>query len=61
MALDAMSQLDAPANEEVVKQGSDGNHFYVVENGTLEVIVDGKKVGQELGPGTDPEALANWR
>lgn len=41
----------------VIRQGDPGDHFYVVEQGTLEIFVKGKngeqtKVGSTLGPGS---------
>lgn len=40
----------------VIRQGESGDHFYVVQSGTLEIYVKGKdgeqnKVGNTLGPG----------
>jgi CRP-like cAMP-binding protein len=40
----------AAAGEAVVRQGEDGDCFYVVESGRLEVLVDGRPV-REHGPG----------
>ena len=40
----------------VIRQGESGDHFYVVQSGTLDIFVKGKdgeptKVGNTLGPG----------
>jgi CRP-like cAMP-binding protein len=47
----------------VIRQGENGDHFYVVESGSLEIFVRGKdgnesKVGSTLGPGSSFGELA---
>lgn len=32
------------ANEEIIRQGDEGDNFYVVDSGSFDVYVDGKKV-----------------
>ncbi|KAL7063568.1 hypothetical protein AAHC03_01896 [Spirometra sp. Aus1] len=48
--IDAMYERKVEAGEEVIKQNEDGDNFYVIENGTFDIIVDKgdgpKKVGQ---------------
>lgn len=41
----------------VIKQGDVGDFFYIVEEGTLEFLVDGQKVG-DAGPGSSFGELA---
>ena len=47
---DSLEPVRVPAGQEVVRQGEGGDRFYPVEEGTLDVAVDGGRV-QELGPG----------
>jgi MFS family permease len=47
---DSLEPVRVPAGQEVVRQGEGGDRFYLVEEGTLDVAVDGGRV-QELGPG----------
>lgn len=47
----------------VIRQGESGDHFYVVESGSLEIFVRGKdgheaRVGAPLGPGASFGELA---
>jgi len=46
----ALADVPAPAGEEIVRQGEAGDRFYLIEDGTLDVYVDGK-LTQSLGPG----------
>jgi CRP-like cAMP-binding protein len=41
---------EAPAGSDVVRQGEQGETFYIVESGRLATLVDGTLVN-ELGPG----------
>jgi MFS family permease len=47
---DRMTEVRAGAGEEIVRQGEPGELFYVIDEGTLEVTVDGKPA-HELGRG----------
>jgi MFS family permease len=47
---DRLTEVRAPAGEEIVRQGAPGDLFYVIEDGTVEVSVDGQP-GHELGRG----------
>ncbi len=47
---DRMREVRASAGEEIVRQGEPGDLFYVIEEGTVEVAVDGRPA-HELGPG----------
>ncbi len=47
---DRMTEVRASAGEEIVRQGEPGDLFYVIEDGTLEVAVDGRPA-HELGRG----------
>src|SRR5512133_1940825 len=46
----SLDEVRVPAGHEVVRQGEAGDRFYLVEQGTLDVSVDGRP-GQRLGPG----------
>mmetsp|Transcript_26630 Transcript_26630/g.44501 ORF Transcript_26630/g.44501 Transcript_26630/m.44501 type:complete len:693 (-) Transcript_26630:350-2428(-) len=55
--VDAFESKEVAGDVFVIKQGDSGDHFYVVQSGTLEIYVkhkDGKetKVGSTLGPGS---------
>jgi MFS family permease len=47
---DRMTEVRASAGEEIVRQGEPGDLFYVIEDGTVEVAVDGRPA-HELGRG----------
>jgi CRP-like cAMP-binding protein len=38
------------AGDEIVRQGEPGDRFYVIDSGSVEVVVDGRP-GASLGPG----------
>jgi MFS family permease len=46
----SLDEVRVPAGHQVVRQGETGDRFYLVEQGTLDVSVDGRP-GQQLGPG----------
>jgi MFS family permease len=46
----AVEEVTGPAGEEIVRQGDRGDRFYLIDDGALEVYVDGELV-QSLGPG----------
>jgi MFS family permease len=47
---EALEAVRVGAGEEVVRQGEPGDRFYLVEDGTLDVAIDGRPA-QQLGPG----------
>jgi MFS family permease len=47
---ESLDEVRVPAGQEIVRQGESGDRFYLVDEGTLEVSVDGQPV-QSLGPG----------
>jgi MFS family permease len=47
---DALEEVRAPAADEIVRQGDAGDRFYLIKDGTLDVVIDEKLV-QSLGPG----------
>jgi MFS family permease len=47
---DGLMQVRAAAGEQIIRQGDRGDRFYVIEDGTVEVSVDGQPP-RELGPG----------
>lgn len=55
--VDAFESREVAADTFVIRQGEPGDHFYVVQTGTLDIFVRGKngeqaKVGTTLGPGS---------
>jgi MFS family permease len=46
----ALDEMRVPAGEEIVRQGETGDRFYLIDEGTTDVSVDGRPV-QTLGPG----------
>jgi CRP-like cAMP-binding protein len=46
-----VAQLSVPAGSDIVRQGEDGDCFYVVKSGIADVIVDGFCVGSVAGGG----------
>ena len=52
LAVDAMAPKDAPEGFFILKQGASGDDFFVLEEGTVEFRVDGKKVGSANAPAT---------
>jgi MFS family permease len=47
---DGLMEVRAPAGEQIIRQGDRGDRFYVIEDGTVEVSVDGRPP-RALGPG----------
>jgi MFS family permease len=47
---EALAEVRVGTGEEVVRQGEPGDRFYLVEDGTLDVVIDGRPA-QQLGPG----------
>jgi MFS family permease len=45
-----LERIRLPAGHDVFRQGDSGDHFYIVAEGDVEVMVDGRSVGA-LGPG----------
>jgi CRP-like cAMP-binding protein len=43
-------EVDVPAGKVLAQQGTFGDQFFVIEEGTAEVVRDGERLG-ELGPG----------
>ncbi len=46
-----VAQMSVPAESDIVRQGEDGDRFYVVKSGIADVIVDGFCVGSVAGGG----------
>jgi len=55
-----MMPVEFAAGDTVIRQGDDGEHFYVVESGRLEVTVDGQP-RPPLGPGDSFGEIAMMR
>jgi MFS family permease len=43
----AMVSVQVAAGEDVVRQGDEGDRFYVIDDGEVEVLVDGRHVGYQ--------------
>ena len=55
--VDAFEMKEVDADQYVIKQGDSGDHFYVVQTGSLDIFVKSKegestKVNSPLGPGS---------
>ncbi|KAH3685421.1 hypothetical protein WICPIJ_003606 [Wickerhamomyces pijperi] len=53
----ALKEVKLPANTEVIKQGDEGDYFYIVEEGSVDFYVNGAKVNNS-GPGSSFGELA---
>ena len=53
--IDAFGTANFEADDVVIKQGDDGDMFYVVEEGKLDVMVSSADVDRELGTSSDRE------
>ncbi len=56
--VDAFSSEEIQAGADVIKQGEDGENFYVVERGSLDIYLGENKVGAPYAPGTSFGELA---
>ncbi len=45
-----LDAVGAAAGEDIIRQGEDGDRFFVIDEGRVEVLVDGRRVREE-GPG----------
>lgn len=50
MLIDAMEMFEVPVGAVIIKQGTTGDYFYVLYEGTVSFLVDKKHVGS-IGPG----------
>ena len=48
--VDAMKMKLAHRTDSIIVEGTDGDMFYVLESGTCDVVVNGKRV-KEVSPG----------
>jgi MFS family permease len=54
----SLDRVDVAAGEDVFRQGDDGDRFFVIADGTVDVVRDGQKVGVlERGDGFGEVAL----
>lgn len=56
--VDAFDLVEFEAGQEVIRQGDQGDNFYVVESGRLDVYLGDLKVGSQLSEGTSFGELA---
>lgn len=56
--VDAFEKQEVTVGSNVITQGESGDHFYVIEQGSLDIFVGGIKVGNPLGPGAGFGELA---
>lgn len=57
MLIKAMQMQQAKKGETIIKQGEQGDFFYILESGTITFVADGKDVGS-CGPGASFGELA---
>jgi len=50
--IDAMFERDVEIGTEIIKQGDEGDFFYVVDSGEFEILVNGKKVASSSAGGS---------
>lgn len=55
--IDAMFEKRIPRNVELIRQGDDGDYFYVIDSGRFQVLKDGRPI-VELGTGESFGELA---
>ncbi|KAH3667851.1 hypothetical protein WICMUC_005251 [Wickerhamomyces mucosus] len=55
--INALKEVEVPANTDVIKQGDEGDYFYIVEKGLVNFYVNGNKVNNS-GPGSSFGELA---
>ncbi|OWB84053.1 hypothetical protein B5S33_g2690 [[Candida] boidinii] len=53
----ALEEKRVPKNSEIIRQGDEGDFFYIIENGTVDFYVNGNKVNTS-GPGSSFGELA---
>lgn len=51
LVFQGMTERLIKSNEIVIKQGEEGDNFYIVEEGIYGVEVDGKEINVQIGPG----------
>lgn len=58
LVLSALQEKSFPAGATVIKQGDEGDFFYIVESGKLQYSVNGNVVGEPAVPGSSFGELA---
>mmetsp|Transcript_24681 Transcript_24681/g.68259 ORF Transcript_24681/g.68259 Transcript_24681/m.68259 type:complete len:789 (-) Transcript_24681:113-2479(-) len=56
--INAMEKMQIKKGEVIIEQGDVGDYFYVISKGTVSIKVNGKVVGDALGPGASFGELA---
>lgn len=57
LVINSLEEKFVKKGAEIIKQGDEGDYFYIVEEGSVEYLVDGKKVSSS-GPGSSFGELA---
>ncbi|CCH60976.1 hypothetical protein TBLA_0D04800 [Henningerozyma blattae CBS 6284] len=57
LVINSLKEEKVNAGTEIIKQGDEGDYFYIVENGTVDFYVNGTKVNSS-GPGSSFGELA---
>lgn len=56
--IDAMEKKEFAAGDKIIEQGAVGDYFYIVVNGSAEIVVAGKGKVMDAGPGSSFGELA---
>ena len=57
-AVDFMEKVEVKAGVNIITQGDQGKHFYVLEHGAAKVIINGTDINKPLQPGASFGELA---
>lgn len=57
LVINSLEEKSVPQGQEIIRQGDEGDYFYIVENGTVEFYVNHEKVNTS-GPGSSFGELA---
>jgi len=55
--IDAMFERKVQPNEQVIRQGDDGDNFYVIETGVYDVIISKRGEDEDVAPGEGQKVL----
>ena len=57
---DAMERCTYPKGSSVISQGQNGDYFYIVLKGQLDVYKDGNNLVYQYGPGSSSLSPCRW-